>query len=73
MKAEYNLNTMKRKGHPLREKVSRDEIKLLSSSDIPDRDSKLANLTLDEREVISGMLEFDYIAKKERKLKNVVR
>ena len=36
MKAEYDLSTVKRKGHPLREKVSRGEITLLSPLDIPD-------------------------------------
>ena len=61
MKAEYNLNTMKRKGHPLREKVKRGELKLVSPSDIPDRESKLAQLTPDEREVIMRLLESDYI------------
>ena len=64
MKAEYNLNIMKRKGHPLREKVVRGELKLINPSDIPDRESKLANLTLEEREFVTGLLESDYMAKR---------
>ena len=60
MKAEYNLSTMKRKGHPLREKVSRGEIKLIDPFDIPDRESKLAKLSPEEREFITRLLESDY-------------
>ena len=63
MKAEYNLSTMKRKGHPLREKVSRGELKLINPSDIPDKESKLARLTPDERELVTELLESDYMTK----------
>ena len=62
MKPEYNLNIMKRKGHPLREKVSRGELKLINPLDIPDRESKLARLTQDEREFVTELLESDYAA-----------
>ena len=64
MKTEYNLNTMKRKGHPLREKVVRGELKLLSPSDIPDKETKLAKLTPDEREFVTKLLEADYMKKR---------
>ena len=64
MKAEYDLNIMKRKGHPLREKVMRGELKLINPSDIPDKESKLAKLTPDEREFVAGLLESDYMTKR---------
>ena len=64
MKAEYNLNNMKRKGHPLREKASRGELKLINPSDIPDREFKLAKLTPDEREFVTKLIESDYMKKK---------
>ena len=32
MKSEYNINALKRKGHPLREKVKRGEITLVIPS-----------------------------------------
>ena len=41
MKAEYDLSTMKRRGHPLRDKVSRGEITLINPLDIPNREAKL--------------------------------
>ena len=44
MKAEYDFSTMKRRGHPLREKVARGEIVLMSPLDIPNRETKLAAL-----------------------------
>jgi len=44
VKAEYDLSKMKRKGHPLREKVSRGEITLTCPLDIPDKETKLAAL-----------------------------
>ena len=56
MKAEYDLSKMKRRGHPLREKVSRGEIKLLSPLDIPDRESKLAALPPNERAFVTDFL-----------------
>ena len=52
MKAEYDLSKMKRRRHPLREKVSRGDITLISLLDIPDREAKLAALEPDEREFI---------------------
>ena len=64
MKAEYNLNTMKRKGHPLREKVGRGELTLINPSDIPDKESKLDKLTTDEREFVTRLLESEYLTKK---------
>ena len=57
MKAEYDLSTMKRKGHPLREKISRGEIVLMSPLDIPDREAKLSALPADERKIITELLE----------------
>jgi len=55
--AEYDLSSMKRKGHPLREKVSRGEIVLMSPLDIPDREAKLALLPPDERAFVTEFLE----------------
>ena len=57
MRVEYDLSTMKRKGHPLRNKVSQGEIKLINPLDIPDRESKLAKLTPEERELVNELLE----------------
>ena len=57
MKAEYNLNIMKRKGHPLREKVSRGELRLINPFDIPNKESILAKLTPDEREFVIELLD----------------
>jgi len=57
VKAEYNLNKMKRKGHPLREKVSRGEIVLMSPLDIPNREAKLSALLPDERKFVTEFLE----------------
>ncbi|MCL1884231.1 MAG: hypothetical protein FWF81_10855 [Defluviitaleaceae bacterium] len=57
MKAEYDLSTMKRRGHPLREKVAKGEIVLMSPLDIPDREAKLALLPPDERTFVTEFLE----------------
>ena len=57
MKTEYDLSTMKRKGHPLREKVSRGEIVLVSPLDIPNREAKLSALPSDERMFVTKFLE----------------
>lgn len=56
MKAEYGFSAMKRKGHPLREKVSRGEIVLMSPLDIPDREAKLSALPLNERKFVTEYL-----------------
>ena len=63
MKAEYDLSVMKRNGHPLRKKVSKGEFKLISPFEIPDWESKLDELTPDERDFFTGLLE-SYYAKK---------
>ena len=65
MKTEYDLSIMKHKGHPLREKVSRGELKLITPFDIPDKESKLAKLTQDEREFVMELLESDYLRSRE--------
>jgi len=57
MKAEYDLSNMKRRGHPLREKVERGEIVLMSPLDIPNREAKLAALPPDERKFVTEFLE----------------
>jgi len=57
MKPEYDFSKMKRTGHPLREKVTRGEIKLTSPFDIPDWEAKLAALPPDEREGVKKFLE----------------
>ena len=36
----------------------------MGTYDIPDKDSKLAKLTPDEREFVTGLLESDYMAKR---------
>jgi hypothetical protein len=57
MKAEYDLTKMKRRGHPLREKVARGEITLISPLDIPDREAKLAALPSGERAFVADFLK----------------
>ena len=57
MKTEYDLSAMKSKGHPLREKVSRGEIVLVSPLDIPNREAKLSVLSPGERVLVAGFLE----------------
>ena len=57
MKAEYDLRTMSRKGHPLREKAKKGKIKLVNPLDIPDYESKLGKLSSDEKKVIADMLD----------------
>jgi len=47
---------MKRKGHPLREKVSRGEVVLMSPLDIPNKEAKLAALPPDERAFVTEFL-----------------
>ena len=54
---------MKRNGHPLRKKVSQGEFKLINPLDIPDRESKLDNLSSDERDFVTGVLESNYVKK----------
>ena len=52
MKSEYDISTLKHRGHPLREKVMSGEIKLIDPFDISDDDynAKIVALTPDERE-----------------------
>ena len=57
MKTEYNLNTMKRRGHPLRERVSRGEIALINPLDIPDKEAKISKLSADEKILVINYLE----------------
>lgn len=57
MKTEYNLDMMKRRGHPLREKVSQGEVVLVNPLDIPNREAKLSVLPYDERVLITEFLE----------------
>jgi hypothetical protein len=57
MKTEYDLSTMKRRGHPLRNKASRGEIKLISPLDISDRESKMKLLALDEYEIVAELID----------------
>ena len=56
MKAEYDLSKMKRKGHPLREKIARGEVTLINPLDIPDREAKLAALPPEDREIVTRYL-----------------
>ena len=56
MKDEYDLSKMKRRGHPLREKVSQGEVTLICPLDIPDREAKLAALPPDERAFVADFL-----------------
>ena len=47
MKSEYDISALKRRGHPLREKVKRGEIKLMNPFDISDEefnDNKVCKL-----------------------------
>jgi hypothetical protein len=57
LKAEYDFRTMKRRGHPLREKVLRGELKLINPLDIPNVDTRLAALDPDEREFVDALLK----------------
>jgi hypothetical protein len=57
MKSEYDLTTMKRRGHPLREKVSRGEIMLTNPLDIPNWEAKISVLSTDERMFINEFFE----------------
>ena len=54
MKAEYNIASMKRRGHPLRKKISKGEIKLVDLFNVSDNEfnEKLASLPLDEKELV---------------------
>ena len=57
MKTEYNLSTMKRRGHPLRDKVSRGELVLINPLDIPNKDAKVSMLPPDEQTLVIKFLE----------------
>jgi hypothetical protein len=57
LKAEYDLSMMKRKGHPLREKISQGKIKLIDPFDIPDKESKLGKLSSEELKLVTEFLE----------------
>ena len=57
MKTEYDLSIMKRRGHPLRKRLSQGELKLIKIVDIPDIDVKLTALTPDERELVVRLIE----------------
>jgi hypothetical protein len=54
MKSEYNISTLKRRGHPLREKVKRGEIKLLDPFDISEEEfqEKIKLLDDEQREYV---------------------
>ena len=67
MKAEYDLGSMKRNGHPLRKKVSRGEVRLINPMDIPDKETKLAELTPDERKFITDLIESNYTVTEKNK------
>ena len=62
MKSEYDISTLKRRGHPLREKVKRGEIKLINPFDISDQEynEKIAALNPDEREFITNLHDVKY-------------
>ena len=57
LKPEYNTDTLKRKGHPLREKIKRGEITLSNPFDISEDEfnDKMAALNPEERELIINM------------------
>ena len=67
MKAEYDLSTMKRRGHPLRKKIERGEFKPLNPLDTPDIETKLSALAPDERELVTEFLELSYPVEKKIK------
>ena len=66
MRAEYDINTLKRRGHPLREKVKRGEIKLTNPFDISDEEfnDKIFALTPEEREFIINIRNVKYTNEK---------
>ena len=53
MKAVYNIRNMRRKPHPLQDKIERGEVKLIDHLNIPETDfqSLIATLEPHEREV----------------------
>jgi hypothetical protein len=57
VKIEYDLSAMNRRGHPLREKVERGKIVLMSPLEIPNREAKLSALPADERKFVIEFLE----------------
>ena len=63
MKAKYNISTLKRRGHPLREKIKKNEITLLDPFDISDEDfnQKLAELNPEERGFITDVRNNKYV------------
>ena len=63
MKSEYDISALKRRGHPLREKVKRGEIKLMNPFDISDEEfnDKIVALTPDEREFIVNIRNLKYV------------
>ena len=65
MKSEYNIRMLKRRGHPLREKVKKGEITLLNPFDISDEEfnNKIAALNPDEREFIMNIRNVKYAVK----------
>jgi hypothetical protein len=62
MREEYNIAAMKRRGHPLREKVARGEFKLIDPFNISEEEfkAKMDALSPDEREFISEIRELRY-------------
>ncbi|MCL1994584.1 MAG: hypothetical protein FWG63_00085 [Defluviitaleaceae bacterium] len=66
MKSEYNISALKRRGHPLREKIKKGEITLLNPFDISDEDfnQKIAELNPDEREFLITVRNNKYINRK---------
>jgi hypothetical protein len=63
MKSEYDINTLKCKGHPLREKIVKGDIKLIDPFDISDEEfnEKISALSLDEQEFAINIRNEKYI------------
>jgi DNA-binding winged helix-turn-helix (wHTH) protein len=63
MKSEYDISTLKRKGHPLREKVIKGEITLTDPFDISDEEfnEKISALSLDEQEFVTNIRNEKYL------------
>ena len=66
MKSEYDIRNLKRRGHPLREKIMRGEIKLIDPFDISEEEFQEKIKFLDEYQREYALEQW-----KERKTKNI--
>ena len=62
LKPEYNIDMLKSRGHPLREKIKKGEITLLNPFDISSEEfnKKIAELNPDEQDFIINIRNIKY-------------